>query len=132
MLPLAALVTPHVAEVEMLVGGQMEKLDDLREAAREIHRRFGCAALVKGGHLRAAKKALDVFYDGRRELLLQAPWVLGVSTHGTGCTYSAAIAAGLARGSELPAAVGQAKCFVTRAIAASRRAGRHWVLSSFA
>ena len=132
LLPLAALVTPNLAEVEMLVGGQMEKLGDLREAAREIHRRFGCAALVKGGHLRAAKKALDVFYDGRRELLLQAPWVRGVSTHGTGCTYSAAIAAALARGSDLPAAVAQAKRFVTRAIAASQRAGRHWVLNSFA
>jgi hydroxymethylpyrimidine/phosphomethylpyrimidine kinase len=132
LLPLAALVTPNLAEVEMLVGGKPEKLEDLREAAREIHRRFGCAALVKGGHLGASKEAMDVFFDGRRELLLQAPWVRGVSTHGTGCTFSAAIAAGLARGSDLPTAVGQAKHFVTRAIADSRRAGRHWVLNSFA
>ena len=67
-------------------------MTDLRAAARELHQRFGCAALVKGGHLRGLREAVDIFYDGRQELLLSAPFIRGVSTHGTGCTYSAAIA----------------------------------------
>jgi hydroxymethylpyrimidine/phosphomethylpyrimidine kinase len=130
LLPLAALVTPNLDEVELLVGCKPRTQEELREAAREIHRRFGCPALVKGGHLRASKEATDAFYDGRKELLLKAPFVRGVSTHGTGCTYSAAIAAWLARGSDLPAAVERAKRFVSRAITDSRRAARHWVLGS--
>lgn len=132
LLPLAALVTPNLDEVEMLVGCKPRIVEDLRGAARDIHRRFGCPALVKGGHLRGSKEATDVFYDGRKELLLSAPFIRGVTTHGTGCTYSAAIAAWLARGSDLPTAVRQAKRFVTRAIAGSQRAGRHWVLNSSA
>ena len=72
-------------------------------AARELRKRFGCAALVKGGHLRGLKEAVDIFYDGRQELLLSAPFIRGVSTHGTGCTYSAAIAGHLARGRTLAA-----------------------------
>ena len=132
LLPLAMLVTPNLPEAEILSGGKLRTLEDLREAAREIHRRFGCPALVKGGHLRGLQEATDVFYDGRKETLLRAPFVRGVSTHGTGCTYSAAIAAWLARGSDLPAAIERAKRFVTRAIAGSRRVGRHWVLSDSA
>lgn len=129
LLPLAALVTPNLPEAEILCGGTLRTLEDLRAAAREIHRCFGCPALVKGGHLRASRVATDVFYDGRKELMLRAPFVRGVSTHGTGCTYSAAIAAWLARGSDLRKAVEQAKRFVTRAIAGSQRVGRHWVLN---
>jgi hydroxymethylpyrimidine/phosphomethylpyrimidine kinase len=74
-------------------------------------------------------EAVDIFYDGRTELLLTAPFVRGVSTHGTGCTYSAAITAGLACGLKLPEAVRQAKDFITRAIATSRRVHRHHVLN---
>ena len=132
LLPLASVVTPNLDEAGTLLGCKLSSLENMRHAAREIHRRFGCPALVKGGHLRASKEAIDVFYDGRKELLLRAPFVRGVSTHGTGCTYSAAIAAWLARGSDLRTAVGQAKRFVTRAIAGSQRVGHHWVLNSSA
>ena len=132
LLPLASLVTPNLDEAGMLVGCKLRSLESMRDAAREIHRRFGCPALVKGGHLRGSKEATDVFYDGRKEALLRAPFVRGVATHGTGCMYSAAIAACLARGSDLPAAVERAKRFVTRAIAGSQRVGRHWVLNSSA
>ena len=100
-------------------------------AARKLHERFGCAALVKGGHLRGLKEAVDIFFDGRRELLLTAPFVRGVSTHGTGCTYSAAIAGYLAQGLSLPQAVQRAKEYITQAIAQSRRAAGHSVLNSF-
>jgi len=129
LLPLATLVTPNLDEAEILVGRKLTEVEDLRWAAREIHNRFGCAALVKGGHLRGLAEAVDVFYDGDTELLLAAPFVKGVSTHGTGCTYSAAITAGLAQGLKLPEAVRLGKDFITNAIANSRRAGRHFVLN---
>jgi len=129
LLPRALLVTPNVPEAEVLVGTRLTTVEDLRGAARQIVRRFGCAALVKGGHLRGLATAVDVFNDGRRELLLQAPFIRGVSTHGTGCAYSAAIAGHLALGRPLPQAVGAAKQFITRAIANSRRVGRHFVLA---
>jgi hydroxymethylpyrimidine/phosphomethylpyrimidine kinase len=83
--------------------------------------------VVKGGHVRGAEAA-DVFYDGREELLLVSPFLRGIKTHGTGCTFSAAIAAGLANGNDLSAAVISAKHWVTRFIAQSRRSGRHDIL----
>ena len=129
LLPLAALVTPNLDEAEILVGRTLTEVEDLRWAAREIHGRYGCAALVKGGHLRGLAEAVDVFFDGRNELLLTAPYVKGVSTHGTGCTYSAAITAGLAQGLKLPDAVRLGKDFITNAIANSRRVGKHFVLN---
>jgi hydroxymethylpyrimidine/phosphomethylpyrimidine kinase len=131
LLPLAAVVTPNLDEAEILVGEKLRSVTDLRAAARELHRRFGCAALVKGGHLRGLREAVDIFYDGRQELLLSAPFIRGVSTHGTGCTYSAAIAGHLALGCPLPMAVRRAKEYITQAIAGSQTVGRHSVLNYF-
>jgi hydroxymethylpyrimidine/phosphomethylpyrimidine kinase len=129
LLPLAAVVTPNLDEAEILVGEKLRSVPDLRAAARELHRRFGCAALVKGGHLRGLREAVDIFYDGRHELLLSAAFVRGVSTHGTGCTYSAAIAGHLARGCPLPKAVARAKEYITQAIARSQIVAGHGVLN---
>jgi hydroxymethylpyrimidine/phosphomethylpyrimidine kinase len=106
-------------------------VEDLRRAARALHRRFGCAALVKGGHLRGLKQAVDIFYDGKEELLLSAPFVRGVSTHGTGCTYSAAITAYLTRGLPLNRAVQLAKEYITQAIAQRVTASGHSLLNCF-
>src|SRR5204863_9135734 len=131
LIPLAALVTPNLPEAAILTGRRLVSVEDLRAAAREIHEHFGCAALVKGGHLRGLKAAVDFFYDGRTELLLTAAFVKGVKTHGTGCTYSSAITAHLARGRPLPTAVERAKEYVTQAIAQSNLAARHSVLNSF-
>ena len=128
LLPCAALVTPNVDEAELLVGMRIRKAEDLCLAARRIVDRFGCAALVKGGHLRGTREAVDIFNDGMIELRLTAPFVRGVSTHGTGCTYSAAIVAACAQGAPLPEAVQLGKHFITQAIAYSRRIGRHFVL----
>jgi hydroxymethylpyrimidine/phosphomethylpyrimidine kinase len=129
LLPLAALVTPNLDEAAILTGGKVRTVEEMRAAAREIRRRFDCAALVKGGHLKTGREAVDVFFDGKDELLLTAPRVKGIRTHGTGCAYSAAITAHLALGLDLSASVFQAKEFISRAIAGSRRAGRHWVLN---
>lgn len=128
LLPQAYLVTPNLDEAEILTGEKLGSVEALRFAARDLHRQFGCAALVKGGHLRGLREAVDIFFDGRQELLLSAPFVKGISTHGTGCTYSAAITGYLARGDSLPMAVRRGKEYITQAIARSRLTGRHSVL----
>jgi hydroxymethylpyrimidine/phosphomethylpyrimidine kinase len=127
LLPLATLVTPNLPEASALLGTRLRDIEDQRRAARELCRRFDCAVIVKGGHLKGAEAA-DIYFDGRNELLLTAPFLHGIKTHGTGCTFSAAVTACLARGMELSVAVGNAKQFVTDAIAGSRRAGSHAVL----
>ncbi len=129
LLPQASLITPNLREAEILLGRKIRSVEEMRSAARELHGLFGCAALVKGGHLRGLKVAVDTFYDGNQELLLSAPFIRGVFTHGTGCTYAAAITAFLARGLRLPRAVGRAKEYITTVIARSRRAGRQAVLN---
>ena len=116
LLPLATLVTPNLDEAQLLVGRQLRTIEDLLDAAEEIHERFGCAALVKGGHLQLGKDAVDVLFDGKRFTVLKARRVQRVSTHGTGCTYSAAITANLAKGSTMAASVKSAKKYVTEAI----------------
>jgi len=128
LLPLADLVTPNIPEAEVLADASIRDPEDLRSAARKLHSGFGCAVLLKGGHLEGIKEALDIFYDGKTELLLRAPFVRGVSTHGTGCTYSAAIAAYCAQGKPLTEAVGLAKGYITRAIANSAPVQSHCVL----
>jgi hydroxymethylpyrimidine/phosphomethylpyrimidine kinase len=128
LLPLASLATPNLQEAEILTGAKLRSVEDLRRAAKTIHRQFGCAALVKGGHLRGLREAVDIFFDGREELLLTAPFVRGVHTHGTGCTYSAAITGYAARGFGLAEAVSRGKEFITRAIAESQVAAGHSVL----
>ena len=130
LLPLATLVAPNLAEAAILTGKLLRSVEDLRIAARELHRRFGCAALVKGGHLKGMKEAVDIFYDGKTELLLTAPFVKGMRTHGTGCTYSAAITAYLASGLALPVAVTKAKEHISGAIKLGQKAAGHHVLNN--
>jgi len=132
LLPLATLVTPNLDEARILVNRKLNKVADLRDAAREIYERFGCAALVKGGHLNSRSEAVDVFYDSHNLAELRARRVRGVSTHGTGCTYSAAIAGLLALGHPLPRAVKLAKRHITRAIRQSYRVAGHTVLRQIA
>ena len=127
LLPLATLVTPNLPEAEVLSRRPISTIEDMDDAARRIQSEFGCAVLVKGGHLRSGR-ATDIFYDGRKRLALSAPFVSGIRTHGTGCVYSAAICAALAQGQHLPQAVRAGKQFVTRAIKRSYRSGKHFVL----
>ncbi len=115
LFPLAALVTPNLDEVGALLGHPITSLDEMRAAGTELVTRFGTAFLVKGGHLRGGI-ATDLLFAEGEVSEFSAPFVAGVSTHGTGCTYSAAITAGLGRGLPLRKAVGEAKRYVTRAI----------------
>jgi len=134
LLPLATLVTPNLFEAEILSGQKIFSLEEMSDAAKKIHSQFGCAVLVKGGHLKSkaqspkSKVATDLFFDGKTELLLSAPFVKNIRTHGTGCVYSAAICAELAKGKNLIGAVQIGKKFVTRAISESYKIGNHFAL----
>jgi hydroxymethylpyrimidine/phosphomethylpyrimidine kinase len=122
---MATVITPNVDEASALLGGMaISTPEELRVAARKLHEIFGCAVLAKGGHLSAGKEVIDFFFDGKTELMLSVPRVLGVETHGTGCTYAAAITAHLARGMKLEKAVVAAKEYTSKAIANSRRIGK--------
>ena len=114
LIPLAEVITPNLPEAEVLLGRQLPSRQDRERAARELTA-LGCrAAVVKGGH--AEGEAADVFFDGRRVLWLEAARVPTANTHGSGCAFSAAIAAGLARGLSTLDAVARAKEFITGAI----------------
>ncbi len=128
LLPLAALVTPNLSEAEILSGRKIFSLEEMSAAARKIHAQFGCAVLIKGGHLKNSDQATDLFFDGKTGFTLSAPFVKNLRTHGTGCTYSAAICAVLALGKNLPQAVQIGKRFVTDAIADSYKIGNHFAL----
>jgi hydroxymethylpyrimidine/phosphomethylpyrimidine kinase len=130
LFPMATLLMPNLPETEVLLGTKVKSPEDMREAARALHERFGCAFLIKGGHLRGFREAADIFYDGHQELLLAAPFISDLRTHGTGCTYSAAVTAHLARGRSLSQAVMNAKKYITQAIADSRLAAGHPVLAT--
>ena len=121
MLPLAAVVTPNIPEAEVLVGRRIASLEDRRAAARELVAMGARAAIVKGGH--ADGDAVDVYFDGTDLVELRAERVATANTHGSGCVFSAAITAHLARGEKLVAAVAEAKSFITHAIASSLRIG---------
>src|SRR6202012_2550466 len=113
LLPLATVVTPNVPEAEILTGGKIRKYEELEEAACAIHARFGCAALVKGGHLPGSDDANDFLRSPDAQRFFSSPRIKNARLHGTGCTYSAALAAGLAKGKSLIEAVSTAKRFVS-------------------
>lgn len=117
---MASVVTPNLDEVATLLGRKVVSLEAMREAGAELTERFGVPFLVKGGHLRG-ETAVDLLFYNHGIHEYPAPFVHGVSTHGTGCTYAAGIAAGLAKGLEIPAAVGEAKQLVTRAVSGHLR-----------
>jgi hydroxymethylpyrimidine/phosphomethylpyrimidine kinase len=122
VLPLAEVVTPNLHEASVLAGLPVASEADMEEAARRIHAQGPRHVLVKGGHLKDS--ATDILYDGRSFTRFPAPRLDSNNTHGTGCTYSAAIAAGLALGAPLAAAIGEAKAYVTAAIREGFPAGR--------
>jgi hydroxymethylpyrimidine/phosphomethylpyrimidine kinase len=122
LLPLALVVTPNLDEAAVLADMPVRSEKEMEEAARRIHGLGPRAVLVKGGHL--ADDATDLLWDGRTMERFTAPRVGGPATHGTGCTLSAAIAAGLALGVPLTEAVRRAKAYVTVAIREGFTPGR--------
>ena len=122
MLPLADLVTPNLPEASALADMTVNDEPSMVDAARRIFALGPRAVLVKGGHL--ADSATDILWDGRELTRLPAPKLDSPNTHGTGCTYSSAIAAGLARGRSLRDAIVEGKAYVTAAIREGFAAGR--------
>jgi hydroxymethylpyrimidine kinase/phosphomethylpyrimidine kinase len=126
LLPQAFLVTPNIPEACRLTGmDEIADLEHMEKAARIIHQYGVQTVLVKGGHLPTGD-AVDLLYDGKRRVTFRSPRVSSRHTHGTGCTLSSAIAAGLAWGRDLETAIRDAKCYVYAAIkaGASGIAGR--------
>ncbi len=115
LFPQATLITPNMAEAAALTGKPVRSLAEMRLAGQELAETFGTRFLLKGGHL-GGESATDLLFGTEKMMEFSAPFVAGVSTHGTGCTYSAAIAARLALGDDLENAIAGAKDFVSQTI----------------
>jgi len=122
MLPLAFVVTPNLPEAAALAGIPVTEPSDMEEAARRIHALGPRYVLVKGGHLKG-DDALDLLWNGRDFTRFSTARIDSANTHGTGCTLSAAIVAGLARGQAMGDSIRSAKAYVTRAIREGFKAG---------
>jgi len=116
LFPLATLLTPNLDEAGRLVGEPVRDLVGMRKTGEALAKKYGVSVLLKGGHL-AGDQAIDLLFVEDNVMEFSAPFSRGVATHGTGCTYSAAIAAGLASGLALEEAVRRAKNFVSATIA---------------
>lgn len=122
IIPLADILTPNIPEAEKIAGITIKHPEDMKQAAAIIHK-MGCKnVLVKGGH--ATGDALDILFDGNTFHTFNAKRIDTKNTHGTGCTYSSAIASNLALGLELPEAIKKAKTYVTTAIKHSLPIGK--------
>ena len=123
LFPLAEVVTPNIFEAQRLVGHGIASVDDMQAAAREILALGARKVVVKGGHL-GEDQATDVLYDGRTFRRLTRPRYDTPNTHGTGCTFSSAIAAHMALGHPFFEAVAKAKTYITGAIRNALAIGR--------
>jgi hydroxymethylpyrimidine/phosphomethylpyrimidine kinase len=130
LLPLAAVVTPNIPEAEVLLGRSLPTLDDRRQAARDLVALGPRTAVVKGGHSdetpanAAETEAIDIYWDGKDLVELSGRRVQTKNTHGSGCVFSAAITAGLAKGQAPLEAVRAAKAFINGAIEHSLELGK--------
>lgn len=121
LLPLSRIITPNIPEAEILSGVRISGMEGMGEAAKRLNGTYGCAVLVKGGHSDGSSGvASDLLFDGAEFTTFTLPWIESpVSTHGTGCSLAAAIAAELALGADIRTAVKGAKHYVHQAIANS-------------
>jgi len=125
IIPLADILTPNMPEAEKIAGMTIENAANIEDAARQIHS-MGCRnVLVKGGHaVEGVEAALDILFDGGNFYRFEVPRIATKNTHGTGCTYSSAIASNLALGLSINSAVAAAKEYVTTAIRHSLPIGK--------
>lgn len=122
LFPLAVLITPNMPEASVLLGRQITEREQMEDAARELAKNYSTSVLLKGGHLPGNQERCDILYHEGQAHCFTAETVDIHSTHGTGCTLSAAIAALIARGHTLPDAVSAAKQWVHSTILNSL----HW------
>ncbi len=114
LLPLAKVVTPNLHEAQALSGLEIAGVQHMKEAAKAIYEMGPDNVVVKGGHLPG--ESIDLLYDGREFFEFPGPHIETKNTHGTGCTFASAIAAGLAKGQDVPTAVEAAKGYITKAL----------------
>lgn len=122
LFPFAALITPNLPELELLTGDFIASREERIDAARKLAAKWGCAVLSKGGH--AEKSADDILVTDSETTVFPGTRIDTKNTHGTGCTLSSAIAANLAKGASLTAAIRQAKDYVAGALAADLKMGK--------
>ena len=131
LLPHATVVTPNAMEAEVLAKIEIDSLGSAREAAQRIYDLGPGTVVIKGGHIPTAD-AVDLVYDGHEYLELRGPRLRSRHTHGTGCTFAAAVAANLALGLQTPDAISGAKHYVAQAIRHGLPLGRgHGPLGHF-
>jgi hydroxymethylpyrimidine/phosphomethylpyrimidine kinase len=116
LLPLATMVTPNIPEAEVLTGMKIVTMDDRKEAANILHSMGAAYVLIKGGHDQESEEMIDLLFDGTQFHTFSSKRIRTKNTHGTGCTFSAAITAELAKGSSILEAVHVAKNFIQAAI----------------
>lgn len=116
LLPIADIVTPNIPEAELISGMKIESQKDVDEACRIIRSKGVKNVIIKGGHFENSEESVDTLYDGQNHYELASPRIVTNNTHGTGCTYSAAIASYLALGFNMLEACKYAKQYITSAI----------------
>lgn len=114
LLPLADLLTPNIAEAEILAGMKIKSAYDMEKAAKIISDKFSSATLLKGGH--ALNYANDYLYENGRGIWFKGEWIENPNTHGTGCTLSSAIAANLSKGFSMKDSIKMAKDYLSGAL----------------
>lgn len=131
LIPNAAVITPNIPEAEIIVDAKIETIDDRKKAAKAIIDMGAKSVVMKGGH-EEGRDVIDLFYDGEVFTELVSPRIETRHTHGTGCTFSAAITAELAKGKEIREAVLTGKEFIRAAIETELGIGKghgptnHW------
>lgn len=128
LLPRATVVTPNLFEAEIISGRKIASLDDTKRAAEICHEKFGCGVIIKGGHSGNPHEAADYVLLENTSFTLSAKRLAlpELTTHGTGCTFSAAIAAGIAKGLDMKSAVSAAKRFVQSSLEHNVRTGKEF------
>lgn len=116
LLPVCLVITPNIPEAEVLTGMSIKSMDDKKDAARRIQENGAKYVVIKGGHDENTNESIDLLFDGTKFDIFSRPRMNTRNTHGTGCTFSAAIAAQLAKGASVYEAVSVAKEFIQAAI----------------
>lgn len=116
LLPLSLVVTPNCHEIEALTGIKIRTVFDMKQSAEALHKMGAKSVIIKGGHLPNDLEAIDIFHDGSRFYEISSKRIKTKNTHGTGCTFASAVAAGIAKGYSVLYAVRKAKEYIDHAI----------------
>ena len=131
LIPISRLFTPNADEASLLLGGEKVNQENMEVSAKKLYNQYGVPVLLKGGHLQKNGKLVDILFDGNDSHLFPSDYISNVSTHGTGCTYSAAITANLALGKDLKTAVIHSKMYLHNTILNSLSIGNSTTLNHF-